>query len=111
MSQADVDVAEQFLKAFAGGDIEGVFALLHPEVVIDEGAGLPYAGEYVGAAGLQDLVGQIMTLMEMSLDSFQVSDGGECAVARLQLTFTSRTSGKTVNMSAVEIYKDRKSVV
>src|SRR3954468_7782699 len=104
MSQADVDVTEQFLKAFAAGDIEGVFALLHPEVVIHEGAGLPYAGEYVGAAGLQDLVGKIMTPMEMTLDSFQVSDGGDCAVARLMMTFTSRTSGKVVTMPGVEIY-------
>jgi uncharacterized protein len=104
MSQADVDVTEQFLKAFAGGDIEGVFALLHPEVVIHEGAGLPYAGEYVGAAGLQDLVGKIMTPMEMTLDSYQVSDGGDCAISRLEMTFTSRASGKVVKMPGVEIY-------
>jgi ketosteroid isomerase-like protein len=104
MSQADVDVTEQFLKAFAAGDIEGVFALLHPEVVIHEGAGLPYAGEYVGAAGLQDLVGKIMTPMEMTLDSYQVSDGGDCAISRLEMTFTSRTSGKVVKMPGVEIY-------
>jgi uncharacterized protein len=104
MSQADVDVTEQFLKAFAAGDIEGVFALLHPEVVIHEGAGLPYAGEYVGAAGLQELVGKIMTPIEMTLDSYQVSDGGDCAISRLEMTFTSRTTGKVVKMPGVEIY-------
>jgi ketosteroid isomerase-like protein len=104
MSQADVDVTEQFLKAFAARDIEGVFALLHPEVVVHEGAGLPYAGEYVGAAGLQDLVGKIMTPMEMTLDSYQVSDGGDCAISRLEMTFTSRASGKVVKMPGVEIY-------
>ena len=84
MSQADVDVTEQFLKAFAAGDIETVFAMLHPEVVVHEGAGLPYAGEYVGPAGLQELVGKIMTPFEMTLDSYQVSDGGDCAIARLR---------------------------
>ena len=104
MSQADVDVTEQFLKAFAARDIEGVFALVHPEVVVHEGAGLPYAGEYVGPGGLQDLLGKIMTPMEMTLDSYQVSDGGDCAIARLQMTFTSRSSGKAVNMPGVELY-------
>lgn len=104
MSQADVDVTEQFLKAFAGGDIETVFALLHPEVVIHEGAGLPYAGEYIGPAGLQELVGKIMTPFEMVVDSYQVSDGGDCAVARLQMTFTNRTSGRAVTMPSVELY-------
>jgi ketosteroid isomerase-like protein len=104
VSQADVDVTEQFLKAFAAGDIETVFAMLDPEVVVHEGAGLPYAGEYVGPAGLQDLVGKIMTPFEMTLDSYQVSDGGDCAVARLQMTFTNRTSGRVVRMPGVEIY-------
>ena len=104
MSQADVDVTEQFLKAFAAGDIETVFAMLHPEVVVHEGAGLPYAGEYVGPAGLQELVGKIMTPFEMVVDSFKVSDGGDCAIARLQMTFTNRTSGRVVKMPGVELY-------
>ena len=105
MSQADVDVVEQFLKAFASGDVEGVFALLHPECVVHEGAGLPYAGDFVGPAGLQELIGKIMTPLEMSVDGYQVSDGGDCAVARLQMTFTSRASGRVVKMPGVELYK------
>ena len=105
MSQADVDVTEQFLKAFSAGDIETVFSLVHPECVFDEGYGLPYAGEYHGPAGLQDLVGKIMTPMEMVVDSFRVSDGGDCAVARLQLTFTNRTSGRSVTTPSIELYE------
>jgi ketosteroid isomerase-like protein len=104
VSQADVDVVEQFLKAFAAGDIEGLFALVHPDIVVHEGAGLPYAGEYTGPAGLQQLIGTIMTPMEMTLDSFSVSDGGDCAVARIHMTFTSRASGKVVKMPGVELY-------
>jgi uncharacterized protein len=105
VSQADVDVTEQFLKAFSAGDIETVFAMIHPDCVFDEGYGLPYAGEYVGPAGLQDLVGKIMTPMEMVVDRFEVSDGGDCAVARLQLTFTNRASGRTLTTPSVELYE------
>ena len=105
MSQADVDVTEQFLKAFAAGDIEAVFGAIHPDCVIDEGHGLPYAGEFVGPAGLQDLVGKIMTPMEMTLDTFAVSDGGDCAVARVGLTFTSRSSGRVLKMPSIELYE------
>ena len=107
MSQADVDVTEQFLKAFAAGDIETVLGAIHPDCVIDEGHGLPYAGEFVGPAGLQDLVGKIMTPMEMTLDTFDVSDGGDCAVARLGLTFTSRSSGRVVKMPSIELYETK----
>jgi ketosteroid isomerase-like protein len=105
VSQADVDITEQFLKAFAAGDIEAVFGAIHPDCVVDEGHGLPYAGSFVGPAGLQDLVGQIMTPMEMVVDSFEVSDGGDCAVARLQLTFTSRSSGRVVTIPSIELYE------
>jgi ketosteroid isomerase-like protein len=105
VSQADVDITQQFLKAFSSGDIEGVFALVHPEMVVDEGAGLPYEGSYVGPEGLQDLVGKIMTRAEMVVDSFDVSDGGDCAIARLLLTFTARGSGRVVKMPSVELYE------
>ena len=51
MSQVDIGVVERFLKAFQAGDIEAAFGLLHPEIVIHEGEGLPYAGEFVGHEG------------------------------------------------------------
>jgi len=107
VSQADVDITEQFLKAFAAGDVETVFAMIHPDCIVDEGQGLPYAGEYVGPAGLQDLVGKIMTPMEMVVDAFDVSDAGDCAVARIGLTFTSRSSGRVVTMPTIELYETR----
>ncbi len=44
MSQTDVDIIEQFLKAFQAGDVETAFGMIHPDFVIDEGYGLPYAG-------------------------------------------------------------------
>jgi len=105
MSQADVDITQQFLKAFQAGDVETVFSMIHPECVVDEGHGLPYEGTFVGPAGLQDLVGKIMSLFEMVVDSFDVSDGGDCAVARLSLTFTSRASGKTETIPSIELYE------
>ena len=58
MSQVDVDVVDRFLKAFQAGDIETAFSLLHPEVVIHEGDGLPYAGQVRGPRGPAELAGQ-----------------------------------------------------
>lgn len=107
MSQADVDVTEQFLKAFQAGDVETAFGLIHPECVVDEGHGLPYEGQYVGHAGLQELVGKILTPMEMVVDEYTVSDGGNCAVARLLMTFTSRSSGRSLQIPGVELYETK----
>ena len=82
-------VVEQFLKAFQAGDAENTFALIHPDVVIHEAAGLPYAGDHVGIEGLGGLVGQIMTLAAVTVDSFEVIAAGDQALAKIVLTFTS----------------------
>ncbi|HVW32928.1 MAG TPA: nuclear transport factor 2 family protein [Acidimicrobiia bacterium] len=107
MSQADVDVVEQFLKAFQAGDVETAFGLIHPDFVIDEGYGLPYAGVFTGLAGLQEVVTKIMTPMEMVVDDYTVSDGGDCAITRLTMTFTSRSSGRSLTIPGVEIYNTK----
>ncbi len=107
MSQVDVDITEQFLKAFKAGDVEAAFGLIHPECVVDEGHGLPYEGTFVGIEGLQELVGKIMTPMEMIVDEFTVSDGRDCAVARIVLTFTSRSSGRSIKMPSIELYETK----
>lgn len=104
MSQVDIAVVERFLKAFEGGDVETAFSLLHPEVVVHEGDSLPYPGEFVGHAGLQSLLGKMMEHLEMRVDGFELLDAGSCAVAKLQMTFTSRKSGRQLPMAGVELY-------
>lgn len=104
VSQADVDVIEAFLKAFSAGDLENAFALVHPDIVINEGYGLPYAGDHVGMAGFQNLLGKIFEPFEMGVDSYEVSDAGSCVMVKLLMAFTSRASGRTVKMPGVELY-------
>lgn len=76
MSQADVDVVERFFKAFGAGDLETVVGLLSPDIVVNEGEGLPYGGDHVGVPGFQGLVGKIFQDFEMTLGKAEVSDGG-----------------------------------
>jgi ketosteroid isomerase-like protein len=111
VSQADINVTERYLKAFAAGDTDTMFGLIAPDGLIDEPYGLSYAGQYVGPAGLQELVGKIMTPMELTLDTFDVSDGGDCAVARMELTYTSRSSGRVVKMSCMELFETKEGKV
>jgi hypothetical protein len=40
MAGQDVEVTRQFVERFLGGDLAGTLALLHPEMVLNEGAGL-----------------------------------------------------------------------
>lgn len=108
MSQPDPAVVESFLKAFQAGDVETAFGLLHPEIVIHEGDGLPYPGEFVGLAGLQTLLGKMMENLEMNINGFEVLAVGEKAVVvALDMTFTSRKSGRTLQMPGVELYSTK----
>ncbi len=93
MSQADVDVVQNFLNAFTGGDVETVFGkLTHPDIVIKEADSLPYGGDNKGIAGFQGLLGKMMESMELTVDSYEVNDAGSRVMVTLVMTFTSRTS-------------------
>jgi ketosteroid isomerase-like protein len=112
MSQADVDVVDRFLKAFQAGDIETAFSLLHPEVVIHEGDGLPYAGQFVGHAGLQNLLGKMFEHLEMRLGGYEIIGAGPSAVAvKLAMVFTSRKSGREMPMPGIELYETKDGLV
>ena len=111
MSQADADVVDRFLKAFQAGDIETAFSLLHPEVVIHEGDGLPYAGEFVGHEGLQTLLGKIFQDLEMRLDGYEIIGAGSAVAVKLAMVFKSRKSGRELPMPGVELYSTKDGLV
>ena len=111
MSQADVDVVDRFLKAFQAGDIETAFSLLHPELVVHEGDGLPHAGEFVGPAGLQTLLGKMFEDLEMRLEGYEIIGAGSSVAAKLAMVFKSRKSGRELPMPGVELYSTKDGLV
>jgi len=104
VSQTDVDVVESVLNAFNAGDLEAAFGHIHPDFVLNEVAGLPYGGDWVGLEGFQKLLGAIFTPFEMGVDEYTVSDAGSCVMVKLLMTFTARSSGQAVKMPGVELY-------
>ena len=108
MSQADVEVVQNFLGAFTSGDVETVFGkLTHPDIVIKEAESLPYGGDNKGIEGFQGLLGKMMASLELSVDSFEVNDAGARVLVTLVMTFTSRASGRQVTVPGVELYTIR----
>ena len=104
VSQADVELVERFMQAFVAGDLETVFELCHPELVIKEADGVPYPGDHVGIEGLQNLLTKILEPFEMRVDSYEVSGVGSCVMLRWLIEFKSRASGRSVMMPGVELY-------
>jgi ketosteroid isomerase-like protein len=83
-------------------------SLLHHDFVVHEAEGLPFSGDYHGSEGFFELLKRMNDVLELRAGPITTDPLGDDAVAaRFQLTFTSRASGKSVEMGLVEIYTVR----
>jgi uncharacterized protein len=96
----------KFSKALGANDLDQACSLLHHELVVREAGGLPYSGEYFGPQGFRELLAKMNERMELTagpITQDQLSD--DTVASRFRLTFTARTSGESVAMDLVELYK------
>ncbi len=106
MSQSPLCTVGQFSKALGDKDLERACALLHRDLVVHEAGGLPYSGEYHGPQGFRELWTKMNESMELTPGPVTrdcLSD--DTVVSRFRLAFTARTSGESVEMDLVELYK------
>ncbi len=106
MSQSPLCTVGQFSKALGDKDLERACALLHRDLVVHEAGGLPYSGEYHGPQGFRELLTKMNESMELTPGPVTrdcLSD--DTVVSRFRLAFTARTSGESVEMDLVELYK------
>ena len=111
MSREDLEVMREFVERFLGGDLAGTLALIHPEAVVNEGAGLPWGGDHVGRCGFQSLVAALLGTFDLKIDSYDLLDAGDTVVARMPATFTHRTTGRCLPMPIVELYQLRDGLI
>lgn len=111
MSQADVDVMRSFVERFLAGDLPGVLDLIHPDMVLNEGASLPWGGDHVGKEGFARLAGVILTDYDLKVESYDLSDAGDFVVARMRAGFTHRRTGRHISMPVVELYELRDGLI
>ncbi|MGA7053515.1 MAG: nuclear transport factor 2 family protein [Mycobacterium sp.] len=112
MSQSPLFTVGQFSKALREQDLEQACGLLHRDLVVHEAGGLPYSGEYYGPQGFREL----LKSMNESLDLTPGPVTRDClsddtVASRFRLTFTARTSGESVEMDLVELYKVRDGLI
>jgi len=103
----DVTTMEQFVSRMRAGDLPGVLELVAPEAVWYEADSLPWCGEWRGPDGFAQLVGAINTPAELTLEDYAVVEAGDLVEVRINVVFTSRTSGRRLPMEVVEHYTVR----
>jgi len=103
---AGVEHIEGMVAALRGGDLDGLLGRLHPDVEVHEAASLPYGGIIRGREAFRDeLIMTIMGLATLAIDTVRIGqlDDGRLIV-EMDLAFTSRATGETLQMPVVEIY-------
>jgi ketosteroid isomerase-like protein len=101
---SDVAIVERFVKALGAGDAEVGLPLLDPHVQVSEPAGLPAGGEYDGLEAFLGFFAQVAVTYDVKIHDVRVVDGGDIAVALIDLTWTSLATGKSLDTEFVEVY-------
>jgi uncharacterized protein len=105
-------VVAKFAKAIVEARLDDARLLLHDDFVTHEAGGLPYSGEYHGADGFFELLGKMNEGLELTLGhSVQFLLADNTAAMRSRVTFTSRATGKSVEMGLVEVYTVRDGLI
>jgi uncharacterized protein len=103
---AGLEVVKRFGEALHDKRMDQARSLLHDNLVVHEAGGLPYSGDYRGPQGFVDLLATMNEYLELTPGPIVrdvLSDG--TIVSRFRLTFTARDSGRTAEMSLVELYR------
>jgi ketosteroid isomerase-like protein len=113
MSSENVKVISGIYDGFIlHKSLDTLFASLHPEVVVNEAASLPFGGTFKGIAGVQDLFGQMFaTWDDLEIGVEKLFDGGDQVVALLRLTARAKATGTPVDMQLTELWTLREGKV
>jgi uncharacterized protein len=107
-AEKSVATVRQFMAAIGSERLNERRSLLHDDFVVHEAGGLPFSGDYHGSDGFFELLNKMNDVLELTVGPVTTDPlGDDAVVARFRLTFISRASGKSVEMSLVEIYTVR----
>ncbi len=105
MSNNNVDTLNSFFGLVTAGEMASALELIHPHCVLNEAAGLPYAGDYIGGTGFLNLWTVIAEDFDLTVNSAQVHDAGEVVVAEMQASLRSKETGRNLDTKIVELYR------
>lgn len=104
MTHDNIKIAQQFTECFRAGDIDGVLALLSPDVVFHEPTDLPYGRDFHGREGFLELAGAVGSKYRLDVVSDEYHDIAGRVLSMLQLQITALENGKSTLMPVLEVY-------
>jgi uncharacterized protein len=105
MTGKNAATLRSFIGLLSGGDADRAFKLLHPDVVVYEADALPYSGTYHGVEGFGQMMEQLFGTFDLQINKYEVLDAGDSVIARMEISLTARSSGRSIDMPIVELYR------
>ncbi|SEG83870.1 SnoaL-like domain-containing protein [Thermomonospora echinospora] len=91
-------------RRFLAGDVDGAFALLHPDFRIQQPASLPHGGWHHGRAGMARMGEAFARHWDRTIDEPRVLACGERAVQITTQTWTAKATGRSATVEVVELF-------
>lgn len=96
-------IGHMIIAAMQAGDLDGVLALIHPDIEVHEPESLPYGGTWRGRDGFTDLITTIMGIAEMGITAHTAHETADGVILAMDVSFTSRNTGDVLRTRVVEV--------
>lgn len=103
-SKSGLEIVEELARRFAAGDMEGAFALYHPELRIVQPASFPHGGVHVGRDGVKNMGALFAKYWTRTISAPQRSAAGEGVVQVTSQTWTAKATGRSETVEVVELF-------
>lgn len=96
---------QHVLDGFAKGDMGIVTTSFHPNLMVHEAASLPFGGQHKGLDAFADMLKSLGATYDIAVTDRDLRSAGDAVILHMDLTVTSRTTGRSASLPAIEIYR------
>ena len=96
---------QHVLDVFAKGDMGIVTTSFHPNLMVHEAASLPFGGQHKGLDAFADMLKSLGATYDIAVIDRDLRSAGDAVILHMDLTVTSRATGRSASLPAIEIYR------
>lgn len=111
MGNTPLEVVRSFTGSLGRGEIDACQKLISPDLVFSEAECLPFGGDWLGAQGFVDFLSAVSTHYRVRVAEMVVSEAGDRVLARVSGTISSRATGRSLPLDAMDLYEVREGLI
>jgi len=98
------ELVREMARRFQAGDLDGAFALLHPEFRIEQPESLPHGGRRRGRAGMVEMGAEFARHWDRTIADPRIIGSGDPVVQLTTQTWTAKGTGRAATVDVVELF-------